>query len=214
MRTPPAGWLPDPATARQLRWWNGQHWSTRTRPAPAGAPGVPDVPTEAFPVGSPPLPGAGGGAAPLPRPEPAASPTGAGTRLSYLPAMLVSLVASVGVMIGSVGPWASFLTLSTHGIEGDGAVTLVLGALAASALISIVRGGRATGFGRRWASPVIGALCLIIAVLDLSEVASFGTEFFGYRLGLQIGWGLWLMTISSLVLLVAGVSAATKTRKK
>lgn len=51
-------------------------------------------------------------------------------------------------------------------------------------------------------------------MLDLSEVASFGTDFFGYRLGLQIGWGLSLMTISSLVLLVAGVSAAKKTRKK
>ncbi|MCK8671549.1 hypothetical protein M1M07_10510 [Rhodococcus sp. HM1] len=117
-------------------------------------------------------------------------------------------------MIGSVGPWASFLALSTHGIEGDGAVTLVLGALAAAALISIVRGGGTAGFGRRWASPLIGALCLIIAMLDLSEVASVGTAFVGQRLGLQIGWGLWLMTISSLVLLIAGASAAKKTRKK
>ncbi|WP_161996016.1 hypothetical protein [Rhodococcus sp. YH1] len=134
--------------------------------------------------------------------------------MSYLPAVLVSLVASVGVMIGSVGPWVSFLALSTHGIEGDGAVTLVLGALAAATLVSVVRGGGTAGFGRRWASPLIGALCLIIAVLDLSEVASVGIEFFGPRLGVQIGWGLWLMTLSSLVLLVAGVSAAKKTRRR
>ncbi len=36
---PPAGWYPDPADARQRRWWDGLSWSNQTSPVPA-APGA------------------------------------------------------------------------------------------------------------------------------------------------------------------------------
>lgn len=35
MSTPPAGWHPDPEDNKQLRYWDGQQWTSATQPMPA-----------------------------------------------------------------------------------------------------------------------------------------------------------------------------------
>ena len=35
MSTPPAGWHPDPEDNQQLRYWDGQQWTSATQPMPA-----------------------------------------------------------------------------------------------------------------------------------------------------------------------------------
>lgn len=38
MTATPPGWYPDPYGGHQLRWWDGQQWSTWTAPMPAPEP--------------------------------------------------------------------------------------------------------------------------------------------------------------------------------
>ncbi len=49
----PAGWFVDPSDARQLRYWDGQTWTTYTQPRVPGAPipgGPPQYPGYAYPT--------------------------------------------------------------------------------------------------------------------------------------------------------------------
>ncbi|MGN5237184.1 hypothetical protein [Rhodococcus sp. SJ-3] len=58
----------------------------------------------------------------------------------------------------------------------------------------------------RWVTPVMGVICLVIAIYDLFEVSSITSEFFGETIGVQIGWGLWLLLLSSAVLCLTSSS--------
>lgn len=50
---PPAGWYPDPADARQRRWWDGLSWSSQTSPVPSASTSPPFGPPAATPVLAP-----------------------------------------------------------------------------------------------------------------------------------------------------------------
>jgi len=64
----------------------------------------------------------------------------------------------------------------------------------------------------RWGVPVIGVLCVAISVYDLFEVTSITAEFFGEPIGVQVGWGLWLLLISSAVLCLTSSSVVKRPR--
>ncbi|WP_139192932.1 hypothetical protein [Rhodococcus pyridinivorans] len=59
--------------------------------------------------------------------------------------LIASLAASVGIMLGSIGPWASFMAFTKNGLEGDGMITLILGVLSAVAMFTLF----SRGVGRR-----------------------------------------------------------------
>jgi hypothetical protein len=137
----------------------------------------------------------------------------AGPSTLYLPNLIVAMVASVGLVIGSLGPWLTFLVFDRTATDGDGMITLALGVISAAALFVVWNLGRAGGQvgwmqGLASTAVVAAAIVLVIGVIDAFEVSSRTVEFFGRTVGPQIGWGLWLVLITSVVLAVtAGIVA-------
>ena len=130
----------------------------------------------------------------------------------YTANMIAALIASLGIIVGSLGPWASFFAFTKNGVEGDGVITLVLGVIAAVALFVRLSRGSGEWAALRWGVPVIGVLCVAISVYDLFEVTSITAEFFGEPIGVQVGWGLWLLLISSAVLCLTSASVVKRPR--
>ncbi|MHC3370785.1 hypothetical protein AAI421_28060 (plasmid) [Rhodococcus aetherivorans] len=128
-----------------------------------------------------------------------------------VPYLVAATASSVGVVIGSIGPWASFLTFSVNGVEGDGIITLILGACGVIALFTlIVRGGRSR-FGLRWVGPVVGVLALGVALVDIYRFTSASAEVFGEEFGVRVGWGLWMVAVCAVSLCVTAPMAAIRT---
>lgn len=136
------------------------------------------------------------------------------TDSKYSPTLMVALIASIGVIVGSIGPWATFMAFTKNGIEGDGAFTLVAGALAAMALFKMLTSHGKANFVIRWASAVAGAVCIIITIVSMSDVASLSSEFLGNTVGAQVGWGLWLVLLSSVVLCFNATTVAKQSRNR
>jgi hypothetical protein len=133
----------------------------------------------------------------------------------YLPNVIAAIVASVGVVVGSVGPWASLAWITANGATASGwwqgKTTLTLGAVAGIALFTLLNRAR-TGSGTRWLAPlawiapVAGLVCLLIAIISIVNVTSTSHQL----VGLQVEWGLWLVAICAVVLCVTGSVAAAQ----
>lgn len=128
--------------------------------------------------------------------------------------LIASLAASVGIILGSIGPWASFMAFTKNGLEGDGIITLILGALSTVALFTLFSRGPVGGNVIRWVAPAVSVICLGIALYDIMNVSSHTAEFFGETIGIQIGWGLWLVAIASAILLLTSTTVAKKPRSR
>jgi peptidoglycan/LPS O-acetylase OafA/YrhL len=115
----------------------------------------------------------------------------------FLPA-----VPLAALVIGSIGPWATAslagITASKNGLDGDGAITLVLALVAGALLAAHVLGrlGRAAPI----AGIVLAAIALIICVVDLIDTS-------GAKLGVDTapGWGLWLATVGAAGMLATAI---------
>ncbi|ABG99263.1 hypothetical protein RHA1_ro08218 (plasmid) [Rhodococcus jostii RHA1] len=46
--------------------------------------------------------------------------------VNYTPNIVAGLVACLAIVVGSLGPWATSLSVGVAGTEGDGKITLVL----------------------------------------------------------------------------------------
>jgi hypothetical protein len=148
---------------------------------------------------------------PLPAPAPELPPL-------YLPNLIAALVASVGIVIGSLGPWMTILFVDRTATDGDGAITLVLGIISAVALFVVFNLGRSRTKTSRMArlsnvAMLAGAGAFVVGVAGAGEVTSRHIEWFGTTINAQIGWGLWLVLIGSLVLMVTATVVVKQVRK-
>jgi hypothetical protein len=115
----------------------------------------------------------------------------------FLPALPLG-----ALIIGSIGPWATAslagVTASKNGLDGDGAITLVL-ALVAGALLAAHALGR-LGRAAPIAVTVLSAIALIVCIVDLIDTS-------GSKLGIDTspGWGLWLATVGAAGMLAAAI---------
>jgi hypothetical protein len=136
----------------------------------------------------------------------------------YLPNLIAALVSSLGVVVGSLGPWMTFLVFSRSNVDGDGMFTLVLGIVSAAGLFALFNVDRLrpeSGWMVVLAcvGVVGGLLSLVIAVIDVFGVVGRKTEIFGQMVGPQVGWGLWLVLIASLVLVATSIIVALQIPK-
>lgn len=181
-------WHPDPYDSTQERWWDGQQWTPATRPRVVAAESLHAVSLSSS-ISDP-----------APR------------DFKYSLTIIVALVASIGLIVGSIGPWATFMAFTKNGIEGDGAITLIAGALAAMALFKMLTSQGRASFVIRWASAVAGAISIVIALVSLADVASLSSEFLGRTIGAQVGWGLWLVLLSAVVLCFNATTVAKQSK--
>jgi len=139
----------------------------------------------------------------------------------YLPNLILALVASVGIIVGSIGPWLHLLMVNSInglGVNGWTLVTLILGALSGIALFTQLNWGRTT-FSLRWAVPmawavlVAGVGCLAIAVVFIVRIFGASNDLFGTTIAVQVDWGLWMVAISSAVLCVTSAVVAVQIGK-
>lgn len=96
-----------------------------------------------------------------------------------------------------------------------GRTTLIAGCAAAGALVLLFFYPR-TPFTPRcsvppaWLAPVLGVGCLSMSLPVLIKfLTAPRADFFGLKIGPSIGWRLWLLTVSSVVLTVTAAIAAT-----
>jgi len=124
-------------------------------------------------------------------------------------------------MIGSVSPWLSVILFTVSGLDAGnwGITTPTLGALSGIALVVNLLWGR-TPFDPRltaplaWSVAVAGVACLTFGLTILIRLlAAPKTNLFGITIGPAIGWGLWLLTLSSAVLCVTASIVATQNAK-
>jgi hypothetical protein len=92
---------------------------------------------------------------------------------------------------------------------------LILSGAALFALFNIGRGRPESGW--MVALACVGVLAglgsFVIAVIDVFGVTNRKTELFGQTIGPQVGWGLWLVLIASLVLIATSIVVAVKIPK-
>ena len=130
----------------------------------------------------------------------------------YLPNLVAAMVAGVGVVVGSVGPWATVAELLTkNGAWLHGTITLVLGAVAGITSFVVLNRARAGVSPRSllvlaWVAPIAGLICLVIAVIDIRQVATGGEQ-------VQIGWGLWMVAVCSAALSITAAVVAMQVGK-
>lgn len=144
----------------------------------------------------------------------APAPDAAAVTTNYMPNLIGALAASVGIVIGSIGPWASFMAISKNGISGDGVFTLILGLASMIAMFLILSRGGISRIGDRWIGVGACVICLVISIPNIMNVSSVTTEVFDRTIEAQVGWGLWLTALSSAVLCLTGQTVAKQTRRK
>lgn len=128
--------------------------------------------------------------------------------------LMASLAASIGLVLGSIGPWVSFMAFTKNGIDGDGVITLALGVVSTTALFTLLSRGPGVASILRWVGPAVSVVCLSISIYDIMNVTAHTAEFFGETIGVQIGWGLWLVALSSVVLLLTSTTVSQQHKKQ
>lgn len=241
---PPSGWLPDPTRRHEGRYFAAGHPTDLVRDGgiesidPEGEQVLGhhiDVPPYPVPPPTPPISKSRGGwlvaeaaqrgsaarqtaalppkseLTPLPGWPPATKPY-------YRSTLVVAIAASVGIMVGSVGPWAGVLMFTVNGLDAGnwGVTALTIGAVSCVVLLTVLFWLR-TYFSPRWAvslawaAAVAGIACLTFALPTLIRILTIPREhFFGIPIGAEVGWGLWLLAFSSAVLCVTASIVATQ----
>ena len=188
---PIAGWYRDPAGEHALRYWDGATWtagvrndSVGLRPAWAERPG-------------------------LARSARARSRRGPGS----FPVVVV--IGAALMIVGAVLPWreaqVGHLSVSSTGIDGDGALTIVFAA-GIVVLLVVLAGSRLLGWSLVALSAAAGAFALYEIVdtsrkaHDLVHAAASG------RVTASVGAGPWVVLLGALVALVGAVLALVGSR--
>ena len=115
------------------------------------------------------------------------------------PSLIGSLWACAGIVAGSLGPWTSSSALDHSGIDECGVITLVLALCAVTALITLVV---------RDVTPEIKNHCTGPLVGIAASIVRRSTEFAGHTAGPSIGWGLWVVIASAVILCITSSTVA------
>jgi hypothetical protein len=139
----------------------------------------------------------------------------------YRSTLIGALAAGVGTMIGSVGPWVSVMLFTVNGLDAGnwGKAGLTLGGVSCAALLTVMFWPH-TSFNPRWAVPVAwavalaGLACVCFALATLIRIMTIPKgNIFGVPVGAGPGWGLWLLVVSSAVLLITASIVANQLAK-
>ena len=138
---------------------------------------------------------------------------------AFMPNLVAAIAASIGVLVGTFGPWVTLVAIPVNGVDinlasGWGG-TLTLGGSSALVLFTQLVAAR-SGRTSSWlvplmcAVPVCGLLSFIVTLIYITRVRSATSEFLGVALGLQAGWGLWIACTASAALCVTAWVVALK----
>lgn len=128
-------------------------------------------------------------------------------RFTHRSGTIASLISAIGIVIGTLGPWMTTPAKNWSGLAMFvGVFTLIL------ALISIgfswrilQRRGRPFG-GHRFVTPILATLSTLWALLWVISIDQNGTAMnYGEAVDPGVGWGLWLVLVSSTALLAASL---------
>lgn len=127
-----------------------------------------------------------------------------------------ALLFTLGMLLGAFGPWAKVLTVSVGGTDGSNDGWLVVGAAIVS--LGFVLGYAFYRAGSRWlmlgpmAAGVIGAA---VTIYDRSSISDRISRANSSLLGevAQIGWGLNLAMVASILLAVVALIALVSVAK-
>lgn len=129
--------------------------------------------------------------------------------------MVVGILASVGVVLGSGGPWGSFES-TVWDMDYHRMAVMLAGVVAAVSLMSVLvmkarvaQLGIAVAMGVIAWAVVIGTVVFVEATWELSDDRRDPT----WCSPPGFDWGLWLCTISSIVLIVTSSMALVESRK-
>jgi hypothetical protein len=205
---PIAGWYRDPAGEHALRYWDGAAWTHRVRddtmglrPATTTAT-PPEIPIERI------------ASAPAVA-EPAASlPVAAGATARW-PVVILALVAGGAVLLalGAVLPWREVqvgnVSASRAGVDGDGALVIVLGAGILILLVVLEASRRLA-----WlllALSIGAAGFALFELVDTSRKADdFVTGAADRAISASVGIGPWVSLAGALVVLFGAVVALVR----
>jgi len=140
----------------------------------------------------------------------------------YLPNLIAALVASVGLVIGSLGPWATLFGVSRGGMAvntSDAVFTLIMGIAASAALFGVLNLGLVGGKTKLMKRLSIGAvtagvLGAIGGITNILEISTRSTKVYGETVRPEVAWGVWLVLISSAALVATATIVARQVRKK
>jgi hypothetical protein len=126
-----------------------------------------------------------------------------------LASLIAGIAASVGIVVGSLAPWLQVYTIGASGLDFDGwgNATLTLGAVSGIALVT-EREVLRTRSSVRWAAPlafgvfVASVACFAVAVSNIVRLTSISMEILGASIDVRVGWGLWVVALSSAALSV------------
>lgn len=109
------------------------------------------------------------------------------------------LASAVAVLVGSVGPWATFGPFTKNGLSGDGAITLALGLLV---LVAVVVRRAPLGV------LVAGAFVALIGIVDTVDVTAADQ-----LLAPSPGWGVLLTAAAGLSVVAWAVVQLARRRR-
>lgn len=140
----------------------------------------------------------------------------------YGSAAFAALAGCAGIVVGSSAPWVRVLVFSSNGVDIRpwGVVTLALGVWCGIA-VAVEYLYFPAALHRVWAKPVTWAVyvsavicCVIAATFIVRVMTSLKTSLFGVPIGMEVGWGLWLVLwAAGLVCIAAPIMLARMGRR-
>ena len=127
---------------------------------------------------------------------------------NFKPNLIASVWACVGIIVGSLGPWMTFFKFSKAGVDESGVITIILALCAGVALVTLLSRGVTPDVKNHWIGPLVGIAVVLIAGANAASILQRTTDILGTTIGPSVGWGLWLVVISGIVLVITSSTVA------
>lgn len=111
------------------------------------------------------------------------------------PLTITGYACAVLAMIGSLGPWVTNAFVSVAGTDGDGVITLILGATAAVLLYS-------TAYTSGTVSQALRVLTVLAFLASVFVGGNMMNNVWTSEpdvIPISVGWGLWIVVLASIV---------------